>query len=79
MGEDPLWGGLTVSKNGPRLDRAGAFIGDAGVNAPVPIRTLSDEFHDEPEPEDSDRVPEPEPPGRLRRLLDRLRRPKPTG
>ena len=28
------------------------------------MSTLSDEYHDEPtEPEDSDRVPEPDPPG----------------
>ena len=39
----------------------------------VPSTTLSDEYHDEPaEPEDSDRVPEPEPPSRVRRVVDRL-------
>jgi hypothetical protein len=41
---------------------------------PIPMSTLSDEYHDEPtEPEDSDRVPEPEPPGLFRRLVDRIR------
>ena len=55
-----------------KLARSGAFLGPY-VMVPVPIRTLSDEYHDEPEPEDSDRVPEPEPPSRLRRLLRRLR------
>jgi hypothetical protein len=33
------------------------------------MRTLADDYHDVPaEPEDSDREPEPEPPGRLRRI-----------
>jgi hypothetical protein len=39
---------------------------------PVPMRTLSDDYSDVPEPEDSDRVPEPEEPGLVRRLLDKL-------
>jgi hypothetical protein len=45
----------------------------------VPGRTLSDEWHDEPtEPEDSDRVPEPDPPSLAHRIVDRLAgRPKP--
>ena len=54
---------------------AGAFIDPTGVGGgiPVPMRTLSDEYHDEPaEPEDSDRVPEAETPGFIRRLVDRL-------
>jgi hypothetical protein len=38
------------------------------------MRTLSDEYRDEPEPEDSDREPEPEPAGLVRRIIDRLRR-----
>jgi hypothetical protein len=41
---------------------------------PVPTRTLSNDYSDEPEPEDSDRVPEPKKPGRVRRVLDRLGR-----
>jgi hypothetical protein len=56
---------------------AGAFLGPDG-GAPmiaIPMSTLSDEYRDEPaEPEDSERVPEPEPPGRLRRVVDRLAR-----
>jgi hypothetical protein len=52
---------------------AGAFLGPAGM-IPVPTRTLSDDYSDEPEPEDSDRVPEPKEPGRVRRLLDKLGR-----
>ena len=35
---------------------AGAFLGPAGM-IPVPTRTLSNDYSDEPEPEDSDRVP----------------------
>jgi hypothetical protein len=54
---------------------AGVFLGPAPLPLVVaPIRTLSDEYQDEPaEPEDSDRVPEPEPPSRLRRLIRRIR------
>ena len=53
---------------------AGAFLGP-DVLVPAPMRTLDDEYHDEPtEPEDSDREPEPEPPGAIRRVLDRLKR-----
>ena len=56
---------------------AGAFLGPF-VMVPVPMRTLSDDYHDEPtEPEDSDRIPEPEPPSRLRRLIRRIQRDTP--
>lgn len=42
---------------------------------PVPMRTLSDDYTDQPaEPEDSDRVPDPEPPGLVRRVVDQLTR-----
>ncbi len=53
---------------------AGAFLNpDSYSMIPVPMGTLSDEYHDAPvEPEDSDRVPEPEPPGLARRVIDRL-------
>jgi len=52
----------------------GAFLGPFGA-APVPMHPLTDDYHDEPtEPEDSDRVPEPDPPSRLRRLIRRIRR-----
>ena len=59
----------------PAQRNAGAFLGPDLLVA-VPMSTLSDEYRDEPsEPEDSDRVPEPEPPGRVRRVLDKLVRP----
>ena len=56
---------------------AGAFANPTGIGGgiPVPMGTLSDEYHDEPaEPEDSDSVPEAEPPGFIRRVVDRLTR-----
>ena len=55
---------------------AGAFLisGPFGLVPVGPMRTLGDDYHDEPaEPEDSDRVPEPEPLSRLRRLIRRIR------
>ena len=63
----------------PRAERnAGAFMGP-DVMIPVPMRTLGDDYHDEPtEPEDSDRMPEPEPHGFVRRVLDKLAR-RPAG
>ena len=59
------------------IHNAGAFANPSGVGGgiPVPMRTLSDDYHDEPtEPEDSDRVPEAEPPTLIERLVDRLAR-----
>jgi hypothetical protein len=44
-----------------KVERSGAFLSDGFQNIPVPIRTLSDEYHDRPEPQDSDRIPAPEP------------------
>ena len=62
----------------PKTNRAqrnaGAFLGP-DLLVPVPMSTLSDEYRDEPtEPEDSERAPEFEPPGRVRRVLEKLRR-----
>jgi hypothetical protein len=51
---------------------AGAFLGP-DLLAPVPLVTLSDEYHDSPtEPVDSDREPRTEAPGFLRRVIERL-------
>jgi hypothetical protein len=56
------------------MPNAGAFLGP-DLLVPVPMRTLSDDYHDEPaEPEDSDREPRPEAPSSIRRVLDRLAR-----
>jgi hypothetical protein len=52
---------------------AGAFLGP-DMLVPAPMRTLEDDYHDErTEPEDSDRQPEPEPPGAIKRVMDRLK------
>ncbi len=55
---------------------AGAFLTDTSYGMiPIPMSTLSDEYRDQPvEPQDSDRVPAPEQPSRMRRIADRLRR-----
>ncbi|MHB8959508.1 MAG: hypothetical protein ACYDAN_07775 [Candidatus Limnocylindrales bacterium] len=55
-----------------KVERSGAFLSDGFQNIPVPIRTLSDEYHDRPEPEDSDQVPEPEPEGLVTRAVHKL-------
>ena len=53
---------------------AGAFLGPGGL-IPIPLRTLSDDYRDEPtEPEGSDRVPEPGSPGLVRRALAWVKR-----
>lgn len=53
---------------------AGAFLTPDGVGGPfaVPMSTLSDEYRDEPTEPEEDHEPEPEPPGILRRVVDRL-------
>jgi hypothetical protein len=53
---------------------AGAFLGP-DLLVPVPMRTLSDDYRDEPaEAQDSERVPAPEPPGLVRRVFHRMTR-----
>ncbi len=53
---------------------AGAFLTPTDYSMiPVPMRTLSDEYHDEPaEPRDSEAVPPPEPESSIRRVVERL-------
>lgn len=65
---------MSGSKPRQSEPNAGAFFSPDGIGMmPVPMRTLSDDYHDQPtEPEDSERVPEPEPPGLVRRIVDRL-------
>ena len=59
------------------VHNAGAFAnpsGTGGGGIPIPMRTLSADYLDEPtEPEDSDRVPAPEPPSLAHRVLEWLR------
>jgi len=65
---------MSRPKQGQGERNAGAFLGP-DVLVPAPLRTLEDDYHDEPaEPEDSDREPEPEPRGLISRVLDRLTR-----
>jgi hypothetical protein len=46
----------------------GVLGGSRGYGLPA-VRTLSDEYRDVAEPEDSDRVPAPDPPGGIERLV----------
>lgn len=67
-----------MGDHGPKRaeHNAGAFYGTGGTGGgmiPVPMSTLSDEYHDKPTDPPDDRVPEPEPPGFIRRVIDRLR------
>lgn len=56
-----------------RQQNAGAFMGP-DIMAPIPMRTLDQEYDDHPvEPED-DRVPPPERPGLVKRAVDRVLR-----
>jgi len=48
---------------------AGAFLAPDGTLG-VPMRTLSDEYQDVPVDPEDDRVPDPEPRGIVRRLVD---------
>jgi hypothetical protein len=65
---------MSRRRQGKGERNAGAFLGP-DVLVPAPLRTLEDDYDDEPaEPEDSDREPDPESPGLLRRALDRLTR-----
>jgi hypothetical protein len=57
-----------------RMERnAGAFLGP-DMLVPVPMRTLSDDLRDEPTEPEEEREPTPQPPGRIRRVVERLAR-----
>jgi hypothetical protein len=58
-------------EHGRRKTRVQVTLGPHGIVG-LPLRTLSDAYSDTPEPEDSDRVPAPDPPSLARRLVDRL-------
>jgi hypothetical protein len=61
----------TTDEDGaPRFDGVLAVNGAYGLPA---VRTLSDEYRDVAEPEDSSRVPPPERPGVAARVIGRLR------
>jgi hypothetical protein len=61
-------------QRGPRRAErnAGAFLAP-DATMPVPMRTLSDDYHDRPVDPPDDRVPEPEPPGLIDRVAGALR------
>ncbi len=62
-----------TSPNPKRPERnAGAFLGP-DILAPIPSRTLSDDYRDEPADPPEERVPPPEPPGLLARIVQRLK------
>jgi hypothetical protein len=56
------------------VHNAGAFLTPDGIGGPfpTPMSTLSDEYHDEPAEPEEDHEPQPEPPGLVRRLVDRV-------
>jgi hypothetical protein len=56
------------------VHNAGAFLtpDNYGGQIPVPMSTLSDDYKDEPTEPEEDHEPEPEPPGVVRRIVERL-------
>ena len=64
-----------MGRGGARREKprfAGVLGPFQGIGLPG-VRTLSDEYRDAPEPEASDRMPPPEPPSLVRRIVDRLK------
>ena len=65
-----------MARRGPRRPEpnAGAFYTPYDFSMiPIPMRTLDNEYRDEPaEPRDSDVVPAPDAPGPVRRIVKRL-------
>ena len=64
-----------MSRSNPRRAErnAGGFLGP-DMLVPVPMSTLSDDMRDEPTEPPEEREPEPEPPGPIRREVERLAR-----
>ena len=56
------------TRDEPAETRFDGVLGNYGEYPLPAIRTLSDEYRDVAEPEDSERVPPPEPPGILQRI-----------
>ena len=54
-----------------RAKNAGAFLSPVGALV-VPMHTLSDDYEDHPTYPEDERVPEPEPPSLVRRVMNRL-------
>lgn len=64
---------MSRPKPGRAQRNMGAFLGPDTL-APVPMRTLSDDIRDEPTEPEEERQPEPEAPGLIRRVVERLTR-----
>jgi hypothetical protein len=64
---------MSESKGKQAEKHAGAFLAP-DMLAAVPMRTLSDEYHDEPVDPPDDHQPPPEAPTFLRRAIARLKR-----
>ena len=60
------------TRDEPAETRFDGILGAYGEYPLPAVRTLSDEYRDVAEPEDSERVPPPEPPGLIRRFATRL-------
>jgi hypothetical protein len=56
------------TRDEPAETRFDGILGAYGEYPLPAVRTLSDEYRDVAEPEDSERVPPPEPPGIARRI-----------
>lgn len=60
------------TRDEPAETRFDGILGAYGEYPLPAVRTLSDEYRDIAEPEDSERVPPPEPPGIVRRVTSRV-------
>ncbi|MEW5989749.1 MAG: hypothetical protein AB1736_00190 [Chloroflexota bacterium] len=63
--------GMEGNKRRRAVRNAGAFLAPDGTIG-VPMRTLSDDYEDRPVDPEDDRVPEPDPPGAIRRNVNRI-------
>jgi hypothetical protein len=60
------------TRDEPAETRFDGILGAYGEYPLPAVRTLSDEYRDVAEPEDSERVPPPEPRGIVRRIVSRV-------
>jgi hypothetical protein len=75
--DEPGSRGLSRTSRGLAVDLAGDVRGRVDFRPLTPVvwmHPLSDDYRDEPVDAPDDREPEPEPPGPIERVLDRLTR-----